>query len=145
MPPTPVPTFSPGFRLSPFDVAILVGGTLTAVALGRLDPWTGFAAAFVVGHFFLFCNVLRMSRKPELLWAVTFATLAVAVVVLRAVSWPIALCSSAALTLVLAMLESRRPSYHGVGWRRLNPQLPTWWATRSANIPANEATTDGPR
>ena len=104
-------------------------GGLAAVALGRLDPWVGIAVAFVVCHFFLFCNVLRMSRPPELVWAGVFMALAVVAVVTGALSWPVVLASSAALTVALAVRESHRPSYHGVGWRRLNPQLPAWWST----------------
>jgi hypothetical protein len=44
--------FSPGFRLSGFDVAILVLGALGAVAVACLDRWTGTAVAWVVTHFF---------------------------------------------------------------------------------------------
>ena len=126
-------TFSPGFRLSAVDVGILVAGAIGAVALGRLDPWAGVAVAFVVGHFFLFCNVLRMSRPPELVWAVAFAGMAVTAVVFGAVSWPAVFAGSATLTVVLVVIECRRPSYHGVGWRRLNPRLPAWWASRAGD------------
>jgi hypothetical protein len=125
-----VRTFSPGFRLSVLDGAILAGGGLTTYLLYGLDRWTGVAAAFVVVHFFLFCNVLRMSRKPELTWAAVFAALAVSAAVFRIVSWPVVLSVSAVLTVLLTVLESRRPSYHGVGWQRLNPQLPAWWSAR---------------
>ena len=29
--------------------------------------WLGFAIAYVVAHFFLFCNVFRIARRPELI------------------------------------------------------------------------------
>ncbi len=135
MPRPKVLIFSPGFRLSSLDVGILIGGGVACVSFYRLDPWLGVAVAFVVGHFFLFCNVLRMSRPPELIWAGVFAALAVVTVTTGAVSWLAALSASAVLTLVLAVRECRRPSYHGVGWRRLNPQLPEWWADHTGGVP----------
>jgi len=64
-----------GFRFSVFD-AIILG--VTAVG----TPWlvrkigaVGWIPAFVVLHFFLFCNVFRIRRVPELVWgAVLCAT-----------------------------------------------------------------------
>ena len=126
----PEPTFSPGFRLSALDVVILVTGTAAAGGFASVDGWIGVGVAWVVGHFFLFCNVLRLSRPPELLWAATFCGLAVAASGFGAIPWPLALAVSFGLTLILAAAEMRRPSYHGVGWCRLNPTLPQWWATQ---------------
>jgi hypothetical protein len=28
---------------------------------------------------------------------------------------------------IVVIIERRRPSHHGVGWRKLNPRLPEWW------------------
>ncbi len=137
----PRPTFSPGFRLSPLDVAVLAAGAVGTVAMAGADRWLGVAVAFVVGHFFLFCNVLRMSRSPELVWAGCFSAGAVVTVVFRAASWPAVLAASAGLTVVLTAVEVRRQSYHGVGWRRVNPRLPAWWAEHGDRRPesADEA------
>ncbi len=123
-------TFAPGFRLSTLDVGILIAGGAASLALASIDIWIGLAIAFVVAHFFLFCNVTRMSRQLELIWAAAFAALAIAAAVFGALSWPIALALSAILTVVLTIIEMRRPSYHGVGWPRLNPRLPEWWSGR---------------
>lgn len=125
-------TFSPGFRLSWMDVTILAIGAAGAVAVGTVDGWIGLAIAFVVGHFFLFCNVLRMSRPPELIWAVAFALLALGAAVTEAISWPMVFVVSTGLTVVLAVNEMRRPCYHGVGWQRVNPRLPGWWEAENA-------------
>lgn len=130
-----VRTFSPGFRLSWMDVAILVAGGAAATGVGAVDGWMGLAIAFVVGHFFLFCNVLRMSRPPELVWAVTFAVWAAASGY-GVASWPMVFTVCAALTMVLAINEMRRPWYHGVGWQRLNPRLPQWWEAETARVGA---------
>ena len=45
--------FNPGFRLSLFDIVVL----------------------FVLGHFFYFCNITRMSRIPKLIWTVCYCFL----------------------------------------------------------------------
>jgi hypothetical protein len=31
---------------------------------------------------------------------------------------------------VLVIFEMRKPSYHGVFWRRVNPNLRQWWEAR---------------
>jgi hypothetical protein len=119
--------FQPGFRLSAFDgVVLLAGGGASAYAV-TIDRWLGCGIAFVVLHFFLFCNVLRMSRPLELVWAGLFAGMAVLRISFDLLSWPWVLAISLIVTFVVASIESRRPSYHGVGWRWLNPRLPEWW------------------
>ena len=131
MPPSTASNFSPGFRLSMFDLAILAAGVCATIAISRFDVWLGIAVAFVVAHFFLFCNLLRLSRTPELIWAGIFAALAIAASIPVIDSWPAALGISVALTVVLAIVEFRRPSYHGVAWRWINPQLPAWWSAHT--------------
>src|SRR5687767_4807973 len=103
--------FAPGFRLSALDVIVVIVGGASAVAVAFLNLWGGIAIGFAVLHFFLFCNVLRMSRPLELLWAAAFAVLAIAAVGLQLISWPTALLCAALLTVILAVIESRRPSY----------------------------------
>jgi hypothetical protein len=122
----PDDAFSPGFRLSVLDVIILVVGSAGSIALATVEPWFGLAVAFVVGHFFLFCNVLRMSRPLELVWAGAFSAMVIEVVFVGLLSWPILFATSIALTIVLTVIECRRPSYHGGGWQRINPNLPQW-------------------
>jgi hypothetical protein len=122
-------TFSPGFRLSALDVVTLVVGAVAATAFATVDRWTGVAIAFVVAHFFLFCNILRMSRPLELIWAAVFSSLAVCSIQ-KLIPWPWAFAISGGMTVIVAIIETRRPSYHGVGWKRLNPELPMWWERR---------------
>lgn len=129
----PARKFQPGFRLSALDVCILiVGGVASAYAM-TVDPWFGIAIVFVVLHFFLFCNVLRMSRPLELTWAGIFVGLAVATICWKLLSWPVTFAIASVVTLIVAFIETRRPSYHGVGWRKLNARLPEWWESRKAN------------
>jgi hypothetical protein len=124
--------FQPGFRLSAFDVVILLIGSAASAYSTTIDRWFGIAIAFVVFHFFLFCNVLRMSRGLELIWAAAFIGLAVAAISLHMLSWISVFAISTAITAVLAIIEARRPSYHGVGWQKLNPRLPQWWQSTAA-------------
>src|SRR5688572_15746870 len=119
--------FQPGFRLSALDVVVLiVGGVASAYAM-TADRWFGIAIAFVVLHFFLFCTVLRMSPPLELICGGGFAAMAVSTVSLHLMPWPIVFAASSVLTMIVALIEVRRPSYHGVGWQKLNPRLPEWW------------------
>lgn len=122
--------FRPGFRLSAIDICILIGGAIASAALWLQDTWIGLAVAFVVGHFFLFCNVLRMSRPVELLWAGLFIVSAGGAAFM-VISWPVAFGISACATVILAAIEMRRPSYHGAGWRRVNPRLREWWQAKN--------------
>lgn len=119
--------FTPGFRLSKRDIAVLIVGGIATASLIPIDVWISLAVAFVVAHFFLFCNILRMSRRLELVWAATFTVLAIAATGFGLFTWPVVFGLSAVLTIVLAIIESRRPSYHGIGWQKLNPQLSAWW------------------
>ena len=63
---------SAGFRFFWTDAFVL--------GLGAVGTWWLFGIArdlallipMVVGHFFLFCNVVRLRRKYELFWAIVF-------------------------------------------------------------------------
>jgi hypothetical protein len=81
---------------------------------------------------FLFRNILRIPRRPQLVWA-TFTVLAFAARGFGMISllWVFAACLM--LTLALAIIEVRQPSYHGVGWQIPNPRLPEWWNAKGGN------------
>jgi len=34
-------------------------------------------------------------------------------------------------TIICVAVEMRKPSYHGVGWKWINPKLPEWWKTQN--------------
>lgn len=119
--------FRPGFRLSWFDALILVSGIAAACALHSLAWWAGVIVVFVLGHFFLFCNVFRIARKPELIWAAVFILLTGSTLLTQRPGWAITFIVSALVGALLIARETRQPSYHGIGWRRINPTLPQWW------------------
>ena len=124
--------FQPGFRLSVVDVIVLVLGAAGAMAASRVDPWLGLALAFPVAHFFLFCNVVRMSRPYELVWAATYVLLAGAQLLLGMPPWPLVFGVCLAVTCLVVALQMRQPSYHGVLWQRVNPALPQWWEAQQS-------------
>ena len=127
--------FQPGFRLSEMDVGFLMLGVCAAVLLARLDERLGLALLFVLAHFFLFCNMLRMSRALELIWAVLFVLLAGSTFTFGLPSWNTTLAAMLVLTLILAFVQILLPSYHGVLWRKINPNLEQWWDAREGRKP----------
>jgi hypothetical protein len=130
----PSAQFQPGFRCSCPDLVILLGGAAAAgAALVWLEPWAGFVISFVIGHFFLFCNVFRIARMLELAWAALFVVLAAGTVSVGFPGWPITVGLSLAATVVVVILEMRKPSYHGIFWQQINPGLREWWELNAAS------------
>ena len=124
--------FQPGFRLSELDVGFILLGVCAAVLLARMDERLGVAVLFVLAHFFLFCNVLRMSRPLELIWAALFILLAVSTFYFDLPPWNYTLAIMLIVTLILAFVQVLQASYHGVFWRKFNPNLEQWWAARES-------------
>ncbi len=87
----------------------------------------GLVIGFAVGHFFLFCNVFRVARPLELSWAVLFVALAGSTISLEKPGWQVTIATSLVATLLVIVVQMRMPSYHGVAWQRINPELPQWW------------------
>ena len=127
----PSPEFRPGFRFSGFDALLLAAGAGGVWFFWSRVGWLAFVIGFVVGHFFLFCNVFRISRGLELIWAAAFLILTRFTVTSGQPTWTVTALLSLAATAVVIGVELRKPSYHGVGWSRLNPGLRAWW---NANV-----------
>ena len=130
--------FSPGFRFSALDGVVLVVGVVGVVAVSVIEWWLGLAVGIPVAAFFVFCNLFRVSRPLELLWAGAFIALAAATIVWGAPGWWATTLGSVLVASAVVAAEIRRPSYHGIGWRRINPGLPAWWAARAAGAPEAE-------
>ena len=136
-----MPTFAPGFRLTTLDVMVLFVGAIATLILANITWWWGFVVGFVLCHFFLFCNVFRIARSLELVWAGVFGVLACGTIAIDVPKWIITSAVSLAATVVLVIVEMRKPSYHGIGWSRINPELPVWWDTQMANSTARHEET----
>ena len=109
-------------------------GVIATVVLGLQVWWWGYIIAFPVLHFFLFCNVFRIARTLELAWAAAFVGLAGGTILEGVPGWTATTVASLVLTVVVIALEMGRPSYHGVLWRRINPNLPDWWRSRNGGL-----------
>ena len=114
-------TFSPGLRLSAIDVTVLIAGIASATVLSFSLWEASVVIALVVSHFFLFCNVFRIRRKPGLIWAGFFVAV-ITVVSAKSTDTIWMMILPLPLTLTLIGLEFRHSSYHGILWKRINPQ-----------------------
>jgi len=119
--------FAPGFRISWFDAAVMIAGIIVACIASAYAWWAGTVISFVVGHFFLFCNVFRIARKPELIWAAVFIVLIGATVLTGMPGWIVAFSVSFIVAVLLIYLEMQKTSYHGIFWSKINPGLREWW------------------
>src|SRR5688572_7462305 len=124
MPPS---TFAPGWRFSTLDGVVLVLGLGATAAMGSVSWPIGFVIGFSLLHFFLFCNVVRLARGLELVWSAVFVGLCVGTIVFDWPGWAWTVALSLAVTVAVVAIELRKPSYHGIGWRVINPRLQTWW------------------
>lgn len=135
------PRFSPGFRFSKLDAAVLFFGSYTALdlyavpqALGSgTDINVAAALALPIIAFFLFCNAFRVSRPLELAWAALYVALMVATIRYQLLDWWLSVTLSIVALATVIYAQTRKPSYHGVGWQRINPNLPSWWKANVAN------------
>ena len=119
--------FAPGFRLSVPDIGIIVTALTAAVFLYAKSPLLSFIILFVVTHFFVFCNLIRMSRLLELIWAGAFLILLTAAIQFQLLSLKTAFSISLLLTCMLVYQELKKPGYHGILWQKANPKLKQWF------------------
>lgn len=120
--------FSPGFRLSVRDGVVLSAGSIGAFFC---EHDAAIIIGMAVGHFFLFCNVFRVRTKLELIWTAIFSCLTASTLIFRQPIWPVTIGVSLTCATALIGMEMKSPSYHGIGWRKLNPKLPEWWEAQT--------------
>lgn len=115
-----------GFRLSVVDVVFIATSAAAVFLLrGRLGAWV-WSIPFAVGHFFLFCNVVRVRRSYEFAWVGIFFCNAAAWAAVDRFSWLALLAVQTPFTLAVFVLEMCSRQYHGIFARRLNPHLDEW-------------------
>jgi hypothetical protein len=132
--------FTPGFRISARDVAVLVAGMCGTLYLGMTTWYAGFIIGFPVVQFFLFCNVFRIDRKLELLWATVFVILVITTVKFGVPGWPLTIVLSLMMTKYLIFQEMKSPNYHGIGWQKINPRLHARWLENNQKCKQQSAT-----
>ncbi len=118
--------FVPGFRISLFDTVVLITGMIGAFIASAYAWWARMVIGFVVGHFFLFCNVFRIAGKPELIWAAAFIILTGSTLLAGVPRWTVTFTGSFLVAILLIYLEMQKCSYHGIFWSKFNPGLREW-------------------
>ena len=104
----------PGFRFSRVDALVLVAGAVLTVVLWPALGTLALLVPVALGHFFLFCNVFRVRRDVELLWAGVFVLNFAAWGLTGRFSWTRVLLTQLPVTLAILVVEVRHPRYHGI-------------------------------
>jgi hypothetical protein len=130
------PTHRPrtwGFRFSATDAVVIAVCAAAALLLrGEGNPlW--WLSLVVVGHFFLFCNLVRIRRSFELVWAAAFLVNCALWLLLGELGALPVLASQLPLTAWVVLMEVRSNRYHGILARRLNPRLDAYLARNVLN------------
>ena len=102
-----------GFRFSRRDLAVLILGAIVAVPLAFFSLQTATLILFVVGHFFLFCNVFRIRQSCELTWTAIFLFFFLVGSFFGLPVYTILLCHLP-VSMTILFMETRHPSYHGI-------------------------------
>jgi hypothetical protein len=117
MPDTPTP-HNPCFRISWTDALVLFLATIATWFIWRLPEGIGWLPAFVVLHFFLFCNVFRVRRKYELTWAGIFLANTTLTAFVLAKSFWLAFALQLPVSVFFIGWEIAQPTYHGIFARK---------------------------
>lgn len=112
-----------GFRFSPSD-AVAIGLFLSSAgALWHFGSPLGWLLVIAAGHFFLFCNVFRIARRRELIWAGLFLLNVTFWAWNESLTWTGVLLCQLPVTIALVLSDLRSAGYHGIFAKRLNPRL----------------------
>jgi len=112
-----------GFRFSLTDAAAIIVFMSAAGFLWRQGSSLWWILLIAAAHFFLFCNVFRIIRRRELIWAGLFILNVGVWVWLDNLTWPCVLLCQLPITVGLIVADMRTSEYHGVFANRLNPRL----------------------
>lgn len=123
-----------GFRFSVVDAVVLIAGAALAWWLYRSRMPLWWVVPMVVGHFFLFCNVFRVRRNYELLWAGLFAGNTVFWLLRLSTAWLPPLLVQAPVTLLVIFAEMLSPRYHGIFAARINRRLGEYIQSRTRPV-----------
>lgn len=107
------------FRLSVMDVLVLLLGIVLGIVGWNYVGDLGLFVPFVIMHFFLLCNIFRIRRKQELLWAGLFLiNCSIWIIVGRMdVGW--IFVTQFVITAAIIVNELRSPHYCGIFSHRI--------------------------
>ena len=112
-----------GFQFSLTDAVAICMFIGVAVALWRVGNPLWWVLVVTAAHFFLFCNVFRIVRRRELIWAGLFILNISVWVWTDNLTWTHVLLCQLPITVWFVIADMLAPSYHGVFANRLNPRL----------------------
>jgi len=119
----------------------MLGMTALAIFLSCYSAYFALIATAPVIQFFLFCNVFRIRRIPELVWSGLYILLA-AMGYWNGYEPFLIIACGLSIGGLIVILETRHPSYHGVFWQKLNPDLESWFYreknTQNTEIPPSD-------
>lgn len=124
----PLPDFKPGPRMSRID--LLISGAGLAFCLWPVDAIpteARWVAGYVLCMFFLFLSVFRVSGDLQYGWTGIFVAVAAATAVGGVPNWALTVQITAALAMVIIIVQMRKPAYRGLFWKQVNPGLLAWW------------------
>jgi hypothetical protein len=110
-----------GFRFSRSDLVVVLIGLFVIWHAALWHSDLAILTGFVLGHFFLYCNVFRVGERAELAWGTLLLMNVTICGLLADGSWWVVLplqCVVTALIIVRALMS---PDYHGAWCQRINP------------------------
>ena len=118
--------FKPGFRINSVDVIFLLLGIIMSLCVSMIG--IEYSILFILPFiaFFLFCNVFRIRRKPELIWAFIYTITSIIWFVLQS-NFAYYIANTIIWLVVVITWEIKQPGYHGVLWEKINPNLQIWF------------------
>ena len=114
---------STGFRCSLRDIIVLLISIGGAIWLWEIQFPMWWLIPMVVLHFFLFCNIVLLWQRWELIWAAIFVCNVGTHVGLNELHWVSPLLVQLPFTIGFCVLQIRSPWYRGVWADRINPKF----------------------
>ncbi|MDR3459224.1 MAG: hypothetical protein P4N60_17475 [Verrucomicrobiae bacterium] len=105
------------------DAAAIIVFLVVAAVFRNWDSPLWWMLLIAAGHFFLFCNVFRIIRRREFIWAGLFILNIGLWLWFGELTWLRILACQLPVTAVLIFADMRAPGYHGIFANRLNPKL----------------------
>jgi hypothetical protein len=105
------------------DAVALAAFGAAAAGLHSLGSSLWWVTVIVACHFFLFCNVFRVTRRRELIWAALFILNVGFWLLLRRLDWFNVLACQLPVSAGVIAWEIKATRYHGIFAGRLNPTL----------------------
>ena len=112
-----------GFRFSFTDAVALVTFGVTVAILQWIGSSLSWVVIMVAGHFFLFCNLFRVARRRELIWAAFFVLNVASWLFLGHLNWFNVLACQLPVSVGVIAWELKATRYHGIFADRLNARL----------------------